>query len=242
MEDLCPLCKGVKVTIATIDGEEVAIPCECVKKQALEVKLTRAYDLAHLPKGAIRTYSLDQYEKLPIKPDLKEANKPAIEFFRQLISQPDFYYKNLQKRIIWIWGEEPNACHTTLAVIIGKAFIATELYRVRFISFQSLLSLFTNFDSLHSTLETFKEYDIYIIDDGFDLSRCMLHEKSSKFILSYLFSFFNDCMHENKLLIITSNCSVNNIDKIFSETQIIVRRSAVEYHIQGSITRYLERL
>jgi len=235
----CPICNGTGLIIEIGEGGEVARPCECSVRKYQENKLQQLYDNAHLPKGKIREATFEDYLKLPFPPSVIQENSSSISTYKKYHDDISLLFQG--PHIIWIYGSEPNACHTTLAVILGKTALQKN-YKVFFLSMQDLINIFFNFESLYSRVEKILQNDLIIVDDAFDLSRCSINQKTSKFILSHIFSFFNELISNDKRIICTSNVPIHTIDSIFDEVKILLLRSSLQIELKGSISTYLQRM
>jgi hypothetical protein len=239
MDDKCPKCHGTGVINNIVDGSEVIVPCSCFIEKKKELQLQQVYDQSHFPKGKIREFTYEDYLKLPLPPEAKKYNEMALSKYKEMLDNIDILING--PNVIWIWGDEPNACHTTLAVILGKSAVAKN-YKVYFLSMQELVNILFSFETMQEKIQRLVSNDIIIIDDAFDLSRCIINQKTSKFIIAHLFSVINELLSNNKHIICTSNCAIYSIDPVFQEIKVILLRSYITLHIQGSITTYLQRI
>lgn len=250
----CPLglCNGTgfKPVVDEV-GYQSFIPCDCRKERDKKVLLRQKLIEADIP-PRLWGYTLDNYLTLPFKPEDKTFNQPSIDILRKYIDDPQLFLKagsyttqyddevnsnRETKQILWIWGRESNSCHTTLAVILGTALI-NKGFKVRFIDMQSLLDLFTNFEA--KEVETKKLYsnDVLIIDDAFDLTRCV---PVTNFKQGSLFSFINGYLNQNKHIICTSNSLIKDIDNGFLQIKTLLLRSNTQLELRGDITSIIRR-
>ena len=229
----CEICKGKGFLIKREEGkEDVAIPCRCRIKFDKEVAVKIRLIKADIPKTHW-DISVEGFKNLKFEEnDFFEKNTESITTLEKLITTA----KDIKKypRVIWIWGTKlhPNSCHTTLAVLIGIACMKINV-SVRFISMQSLLNAFINFEEKESFFKEFNKHKVFIIDDAFDESRCIV---SGNYTQIHLFNWFNDAMNARKILICTSNTLLKDVDAIYEQSKIILSRDAQELEIVGSFS------
>ncbi len=236
----CPynLCFGTGfIPIISETGEQEFKPCVCrteriqresIKKKRIEARVPVKY----------WDYSFDNYKKLfkmvasKLTPTVLKQTKEYIDKLESYIEDPKKFLDGPQ--VLWIWGTDENACHTTLATILGESLLK-QGSKVLFVEFYKLMEAFTNFNTRSEYFKELQGYSIYIIDDAFDVTRA----NCTNYKQAQLFGLLNDWLNENCKLICTSNVSVSNIDPLFSQLKIILNRSVEEFQIQGSFTSIL---
>lgn len=231
---VCSKCHGTGFLIElSSEGESIAKPCECRKeKDQLITIQTRLID-ARIP-PLYWPYEMEQYKKLPISPKAKEFNQPAIEYMKAFIDDPTPMV-NYKSTVLWIWGEEANACHTTLATILGKSLLHKDI-RVRFISMLDLTNAFVEFDKKTDFFNTLNQYRVFILDNAFDTTRC---SATKDYTIVHLYNWLDTILGNEKILICTSNIPIAKIDNIYLQSKIALSRHYKELEIKGSITTAL---
>lgn len=232
----CPFgkCDGTGFILSTDErGLEEYIPCQCrldkQKKDSLKRKLIEA-------KVPIKywDYTIQNYMEVPFSREVKEANKHNLTTFQTYLSDIEVFLKSPQ--VLWIWGREANSCHTTLSIILGTELLKEDK-KVVFLEFNKLLELFVDFDHKNDLLKDLHNHDIFIIDDAFDISRCVITK--SNYRQGHLFTFINDILNANKHIICTSNVEIINMDPTFDQIKILLLRSAKMLEFRGCLTPYL---
>jgi chromosomal replication initiation ATPase DnaA len=235
------LCNGTGfIPVMTETGEQEFKPCKCRLERSLHESLKKKRIEARIP---VRywDYSYDNYKKLAkmlepkLLPQTLAENQKNLSILESYIESPEKLTAGPQ--VLWIWGTDDNACHTTLAIILSESILKAN-HKVLFLEFYKLMEMFTNFTSKSEYFQQLQGYDFYIIDDAFDTTRC----KATDYRQAQLFGFMNDLFNDNKHIICTSNISAKNIDPIFSQLKIIINRSIEEIRIQGSFTPILQHL
>jgi hypothetical protein len=230
----CPLnrCDGSGF-IETIDenNEPVIKLCECKKDFISEEGMQRKLVQARIHEE-FHKYTMEDYYSLPI--DFSK-NREHLDIIDKIVKEPSYFLNNF--KVLWIWGTEPNSCHTSLAIIMAKELIKHGS-SVRFSSFQSLIQSFTDFDN-KDILKDYKNHDIYIIDDCCDVTKAFISTKSD-FVKINLYEFFSSNLMSNKKFICTSNVPVKNIDTKFNDIKFLLQRYSYEMNIKGNISSYLE--
>lgn len=247
----CPLniCNGSGFKVETDDkGYQSFVPCDCRKQRDVKVLLRQKLVEACIP-PRLWGYTFDNYLSLPFKPEDKEYNKPYVNILQGFIENPkSFIGKTVDpithtvtltsKQVLWLWGRDSNSCHTSLAVILGTSLINAN-YKVRFIDMQSLLDLFTNFDTKEEETKRLMSVDVLIIDDAFDTTRCVT---MTNYKQGTMFSFLNNFLNQNKHLICTSNLPIIDMDQSFLQIKTILLRSKIELELRGDITSLVRRV
>ena len=182
----CNICNGSGF-IETVDketGEDVVKLCICKKDFISDEGLQRKQIQARIP-VEFHKYTIEDYNIVTkdFSPDAKTFNKPNLDIINKIISDPSYFFNNF--KVLWIWGTEPNSCHTSLAAIISKALLLHGS-TVRFSSFTELIKSFTDFDN-KDVLKDYKNHDVYIIDDCCDVTKSFLSDKSNFVKVNLLF-------------------------------------------------------
>jgi len=229
----CPECNGSGFILKKDKyDEDVWSPCECRKKREAEVSTEIKFTEANIRKS-LRRYTFEDYLKYPFKRKDKLHNAPQIKEFQNYLENPSDFLDNYS--VLWIWGTDANAGHTTLASILGIKLLEFG-YKVRFLEIQHLIEAFTKFDEKEVFFTELKKFDIYIINDAFDVDRGHVGGKYSQV---HLYQFINDALIDGKHFIMTSNRLVRDIDKgdlkDFEQSKIIISRSVKQLEFRGSI-------
>jgi len=225
-------CNGtgfIPVTLET--GEQEFKPCRCRLDKASQDSLRKKLIEANIPTNYWE-YTIDNYLSLSFPPSVREHNKKNVELITEFVHNPVKFITG--KQVLWIWGPDDNACHTTLAVILGTELIKAN-YKVLFTTFSKLLGKFVDFDNKEKVEKELKGKDVYIIDDAFDMSRCA----PGTYRQGQLFSFLDEILSNSKHIICTSNRPPDNIDPTFSQSKIILTRSLRDLELRGNVGNYL---
>lgn len=228
-------CNGTGFIPVTLEnGEQEYKLCRCKLAKAEQDTLRRKLIEASIPTN-YWDYTIENYLSLPFPPQIREFNKPKIEVIQNFIKDPHLFIQG--KQVLWIWGEDNNSCHTTLAVMLGTELLKHN-YKVLFTSFSKLLNRFVDFDNKDKVEKELKGKDVYIIDDAFDMSRCA----PGSYRQGQLFTFLDDILSNSKHIICTSNCPVSSIDDTFMQSKIILSRSLISLEIKGSVSTLVRHL
>ena len=231
----CVKCNGTGFISKRNEFEEdIAHPCECRKEKDATILLeTRLID-ASIPRR-YWGYTLDNYLALPFSPDVKLANKQSIEKLSHYINNPKSI--DTEWQVIWLWGKEDNACHSTLAVILATELLKLN-YKVKFINIQDLLNSFTDFKDKSVYFKELEDYNVYILDDIFDVTRSHVTGDYTKI---NFYNWINAAFNNDKKFICTSNIPLMQADPIYSQIKTILTRNYTQFEIQGSLTTYLRK-
>jgi DNA replication protein DnaC len=229
----CNICNGFGFILRTDKyGEDVWSPCECRKQQdgdrAWDYKLTAA----NIPK-LFRNYTFENYLALPFSAEVRRFNAPQVEKLKTIKEDPQSFFDKY--KTLWIWGKDVNSGHTTLAIILGMRLIELGS-KVRFIRIQTLLDAFVKAfkDPLQTAyLEELKNFDVYIIDDAFDLSSSTV---GGQYTQTHLFQFIDEAISQDKHFIMTSNINVADIPEDFSRSRTVLSRSIYCLELRGTIS------
>jgi hypothetical protein len=232
----CPLnkCNGSGFILRTDEtGEEEFLPCDC-RKIKDEEKIIHSKLVGACVPAPFWDYSLDNYLSLPFKPEHKKFNQSSVDKIKSCIDNPKLFLDSMN--VLWIWGPDPNACHTTLAVMLGTELLKIGQH-VRFLSMQTLINMLVDFEEGNDRFKKLDSYNAYIIDDAFDSKRCSLNVNTSAYTRAQLFNFFNESLNQNKHFICTSCIPLMSIDNQFSEIRLILQRSYMDLELRGSIQK-----
>lgn len=225
----CPLCHGTTWVFETINGEKVAVACSCRRKREEEISLKTKLIDAHIP-PIFWDYSLDHYLKLPFKPEDRAFNKENIDLLSMFIKNPKLLLES-KKQVLWIWGNQDNSCHTTLATILGTSFLKSDI-RVRFIKMNKLIEACMDFDDKKEFFENLDTYRVFIIDDAFDITRSTAKE----YAIINIYNWIDSQINQNKLFICTSNAPLRGIAKQYMQSAIVLSRNYIEMELRGTIS------
>ena len=234
----CEKCKNTTFISEEKDGETIAVPCECRKEKEEKINLDTKLIGARIPR-IFWGYTLEEYitmskEFLPL--DVQSYNSSSLVALKRYIDRPELIIeKGIQS--IWIWGLEDNSCHTTLAIILGTAFIKAGA-SVRFITMQDLLNAFTDFGEKNLFFQEFDNHKVYIIDDAFDVTRCIARGDYTKI---NIYNWLSNAVNNGKIFICTSNVSLENVHKDYLQSKIILSRNAHLLEIKGNFSTPLTR-
>jgi len=229
----CELCKNKRYIIEydDVSGEEVYVPCKCKINTDLYKIRENKLSKANIPK-MYWDYTMESYMQLPIlkNEQIYKYNKRYIDIVCAFIENPKKFIDNFQ--IVWIWGIDPNAGHTTIASILLYRLIDYGLKGI-FIKMQDLLEMFTNFENKTSVLTQLDTFSVYLIDDAFDNSRSSY---GKEYIQVSLFNWLDKILSGGKYIICTSNVSIDRIDTNYQQCKIILNRAkSVSLNFKGSI-------
>jgi DNA replication protein DnaC len=233
----CELChgKGFTIRFNSETKEDTAYPCECWLKRDEESYRKNMLVKAHIPQK-YWDYSLENYQSCPLEnSDIKEANRPSVEKMDEFIKDPKKFLSNYS--VLWIWGKQPNAGHTALAIMLARELLNLKnRRRVRFIRMQELLSEFTNFEEKKEFFKNFEKFDIYLLDDAFDTTRCIA---SGEYTRIHLYNWLNSVISNKKYLICTSKIPITQIDVQFEQSKNLLLKPGVpcSLEFQGTIQR-----
>lgn len=228
----CPICHDTTFTFQEKDGEMIAIPCICRGKRDAEITLKNKLIDAHIP-PIFWDYDIDHYLKLPFNPESISFNKHNIGLLTSFIKDPKLLLES-KKQVLWIWGNEPNACHTTLATILGTAFLKNDI-KVRFIKMNHLIEACTNFDAKKEFFDNLNTYKVFILDDAFDITRSTAKEYS----IINIYNWLDNQISQGKIFICTSNVPIREIPKSYIQSAIVLSRNYIEMELRGSISTML---
>lgn len=225
----CQRCNDLTFIIEENEaGEEEAHPCDCRIKKDREMVFETKLVEANIKKKYSQ-YTIKDYLEIKFPDEIREYNRPQIEIFQKFLNDPKEFINTGQ--VLWLWGKDPNAGHTTLSIMLGVALIQSG-YKVRFFKIQNLLDAFTEFEKKEAYFTDLKKFDVYIIDDAFVADRSHIKGPYTK---THLFNFIDNALCEDKHFIITSDKLVDSIGSDFEQVRVILRRSIIELELRGSI-------
>ena len=237
----CSICNGAGFVIKKNEetGEEEGMPCECRKDRDEANFIRMKLVSADIP-PVFWEYTFDNYLSLIATQaaPTKASNKKSLETFKALIEDPDKLIKNKNFNVLWIWGNEKNAGHTSLAVILATEILKKN-YSVRFITMHNILAAFTSFDTKVEFFKDFNTSNIFIIDNAFDPGRCTI---KGEYSIVHLYNWLNDALSNNKKIICTSKVPVSQIDHQFQQSKDLVSKHAYELEFKGAIPEHKKEL
>ena len=224
----CIECGDLGFITVKIDGEEISKVCKCRRQWDEGFFLKKHVSDAGIQHQFLN-YKIEDYLQVPFKKEIKLYNEVQTSILEGFIKNPEEFINNYQ--ILWIWGEDPNAGHTTLANMLGISLIKAK-YRIKFIKMQHLVNEFYNLDKRDSYVTGLMKFDVYIIDDAFVPGRVKI---SGEYTKTHLFNFIDDGLSCGKHFIMTSDRLVNDLSTDLGEIKIIMQRSLLELELRGSI-------
>jgi len=207
-------------------GTLEAVPCECRKEKDMQAKIDVLLTFSRIPKKYLDC-TFESYREKAKR--VGDQNKQPVEWLEEMAANPHTMFEKYQ--IIWIYGTEANAGHTTFAVLLGLSLIRTGV-KVRFITMHNLLTIFTDFENKSDILDDLNSAEVYILDDAFDVTRSYAHGEYTKI---NLFHWLNASLNDGKKFICTSNTKIREINSIYDQCRDLVVRAAIAVKIQGSI-------
>jgi len=229
----CSICGGSTwiIRFNPETKEDTAYPCECRlerdKRDSIRSKLVKA----EIP-PKYWEYTLDNYLTLPIGGSIvTNANTVSIRKLQSFINTPKDFLDDIN--VLWIWGRNPNAGHTSLAVIFAVELLKKGS-KVRFIKMQDLISAFTDFDDKKDFFRQLDSFDVYLIDDAFDTSRCTAAGEYSRI---HLYNWISSAISYDKHFICTSKVDIPQIDKQFEQSKNVLLKSRISLEFQGTVKK-----
>jgi hypothetical protein len=230
----CPLCGGLTFIFEDVDGERIAKPCSCRRKREDEITLKNKLIDARIP-PIFWDFDMEHYMKLPFKPEIRSFNEKNVLMLQSFIKDPKLLLES-KKQVLWIWGTQDNACHTTLATILGTALIKNDI-KVRFIKMNKLIESCMDFDDKKGFFENLDTYKVFIIDDAFDTTR----SSAKEYAIINIYNWIDSQISQGKLFICTSNVPLKEIPKQYMQSAIVMSRNSIEMELRGSITSTLQK-
>jgi DNA replication protein DnaC len=228
----CDICKGKGFLLKEIDGEAVWSMCECQRAKNKYDIITRKLIDAGIPKE-FWEINFEFYNELPFPPAITETNEKNLKLIEQFLNNPEHYFKSY--RLLWIWGKDDNAGHSSIAAILGKKFIEKG-YTVKFFRMANLINHFITKNN-KDIIDYIQDVDLLIIDDALDVSRAPLNTKLS-YVTSLLFNFFSEALSNDVNMICTSNSLLAGVDDTYREVKTLFSRYIYELEIRGNIIKY----
>jgi len=227
----CSKCKGsgFEIRYDPETKEDTAYPCECrlerEKRDSIRTKLVKA---CIPPK--YWEYDIENYSTC-FTSAMQKANEVSIDKLKGMISNPAEFIENYD--VLWIWGEHPNAGHTSLAIILATELLKHK-YKVRYLRMQELISAFTDFDKRKEFFSYLDGFDSYLIDDAFDSTRCIASGDYSRI---HLFNWLSTALSNKKHFICTSKVDIPQIDKLYEQSKNVLLKSYLSLNFQGTIKK-----
>lgn len=231
----CAICNGAGFIIKLNEttGEEEGVPCEC-RLEREEKDVLRMRLIASDIEPRFWEYTFDNYLSLiGSKIKLKHDNSKSIEIFQSLLQDPDKFMKSKDYNVLWIWGTEDYAGHTSLAVIFATELLKRN-HTVRFLKSQSLLGAFTNFDTKVEFFNDLNTAQVFVLDNAFDPNRCTI---KGEYTIIHLYNWLNDMICADKKIICTSKIPISQIDKQFQQSKNLIMNTGYELEFKGSIPK-----
>lgn len=229
-KDKCTICNGSGYVEIMKMGESYMKICECKRNEMAVDTFEKKVTEARIPID-YKNYTFEGYLSLPFELDIKESNKKNVVTIEKIISNPDYFRDNF--KMLWLWGPDYNSGHTALAIIMAKALI-NHGFNVRFITMQNLVKLMTKFED-KIELEKLQKFDVYVVDDAFDVSRTFI-STGSNFVKISLFDFFSSALADGKKFICTSNTSSRSISDEYKDIKFLLSRYAYDVELKGDLS------
>ena len=148
-----------------------------------------------------------------------------INISRSLILEGLDFIENFTKKdtCLYLWGNENATGKTTLACAIAqelmlKGYSCFFSYAKTLIDNMMKLSGFNNDEDSQYYIDKIKSSDIVVIDDIFDPNKSLYwNSKNNNVIISEWDSIIRYCLNDNKKLILTSNKSRDEVEKLYSK-------------------------
>lgn len=241
----CSICNGSSFIIKRVHpdtGEELvdvddpigvdtAFPCVCRLERDERDSLKNKLIGASIPLS-YWDFTYDGYLKMSmIKVDqsVYQKNIKNLDLYKDYLVNPRVFLDSY--KVLWIYGNDSNSGHTVLAVLFVKELLKLR-YKVKFIKMNDLLNIFTDFEKKQSKLDELNSVDIYLLDDAFDITKCIA---SGEYTKIHMFNWLDSVLSNGKHLICTSNVSIQGINTIFSHCKNILLRSAIQLELLGSL-------
>jgi len=232
----CDKCYGsgfvIKLNEAT--GEEEGVPCDCrLDREEQDIMRKKLISADIEPK--FWDYTFENYlSVIATQPvSIRNSNKKNVETFKTILDNPDLFIKNKDYGVLWIWGTDDHAGHTSLAVILATEILKKN-HSVRFLKMQSLLAAFTNFDTKVEFFKDLNTAQVFILDNAFDPNRCTV---KGEYTIIHLYNWLSDIMSADKKIICTSKIPMEQIDKQFQQSKNLMIQYGYELEFKGSIPK-----
>ena len=230
MSTKCEKCKGSGFVIKKNPEtqEETGYPCACRLDRDERDLLHRRLVSADIP-PEFWEYTFENYLSLPISSILRTDNKPRLEIFKGFLDNPNTFLDRY--KVLWIWGRDTSACHTSLAVIFATELLRKN-HRIKFLSMQRFLDAFTNFDEKSEYFKALSSANGYILDDAFDTNRIVA---KGEYTIIHLYNWLKDELTKGKYFICTSKIDVPEIDIKFAQSRNLLLKYSVSIEIKGTV-------
>lgn len=230
----CDKCDNAGFTFSeNPDTKEMeGIPCECRRiydQKKIEGALHSKFNAAGIS-SSFWGYTFDGFFSCRIGgTEVQKTNKVKVEELKKYSSNPgDFFSKH---STLWIWGNEGNSGCTTLSICFAMELIKKN-YTVRFVTMQKLLNAFTDFDNKKNFFKEIERADVYVIDSTFVKDRCSIR---GEYTSVQLYDWLNNALLDGKKFICTSRVPLDRVDKEYTGSASIFKKSLVTVEIQGTL-------
>jgi hypothetical protein len=229
----CKVCndQGFEIKVNVETKERVAYPCEC-RLRYDEQDLFRKRLIASDIPVEYWNYTVESYKELPFPETVHERNAENLKTLQLLMQAPADLIK--KHSLIWIWGAEAVAGHTTLSVILASELLK-EGYKVKFLLMQNLVDMFTDFDEKKEYFRSLEEIDVFLLDSAFLAHTCVAKE----YALIHLYNWLLKMLTREKFFICNSKVSIPNITDKFKQCKQLIAKYATSLEFQGSILNTL---
>ena len=254
----CSKCLG-KGTIIVVDpdtGQQLVDVCSCKVQLVQDDLWSMRLRSSKIPKN-YWNHSFNSYIKLPLlsgnvvlsdatavaanRRSTASYNSKSFEYLKDFFTDNESYNKS--PNVLWIWGNEPNTGHTSLACCVGMELLK-QGKRVHFSSMEEIRMKIMDFDNpehMKKLRNGIKKVDVFILDDALDVNRVFISQKST-FDTNHLYSFVKILFEEDKKIICTSNRDLFQIKDTFSSIAQLLMRSCKLLEVKGSLNAYLKQL
>ena len=241
----CKICNGESFIIKHIHpdtGEELvdkddptgvdtAFPCTCrLEKDERDILKSKLIG-ASVP-ISYWDFTYDGYLKksmLALDHNIYQKNIKNLDLYKDYLANPKLFLDSY--RVLWIHGDDDNSGHTVLAVLLIKELLKLK-YKVRFIKMNDLLNIFTDFERKQNKLEELNSVDIYLLDDAFDVTKCIA---SGEYTKIHMFNWLDSVLSSGKHLVCTSNVPIQDINTTFGHCKNILLRSSTQLKLSGCL-------
>jgi hypothetical protein len=228
------ICTGIGFIFKenSVTKEVEAVPCECRLERDSQIDEERSrrklLDAGISPVFWNRT--LDSYKQLNLGSSMiRQANLGCISMLEEFMQEPEKLLSNYNT--LWIWSSMGNAGCTSLAVILAMEFIKKN-YKVRFLTMQSLLNAFIEFDDKKIYFKELDQAQIYFLDSVFVEGRCSVR---GEYTGVQLYNWLNDTLLKDKRFVCTSRVPLSKVDKLYEHSAGIFKKQVISLEIQGTL-------
>jgi DNA replication protein DnaC len=239
----CPICNGESFIIKYINpdtgeelgrddpnGTDTAVPCKCRIERDEATILKNNLTASAIP-VIYWNYTFEGYmaETKKFNHHINTKNTIPLQQYKRFLDNPKDFINNY--KVLWIYGPHDNAGHTTLAVLIAKELIKLR-YNVRFIKMSDLLDIFTDFNNKQDKLALLNRSNIYLLDDAFDLSKCVT---PGEYVKMHMYNWVDSALANGKHFICTSSIKLQEMSLAFGHCKTVLNRSYIQIELLGSI-------